>query len=117
MMHESPTRPEIFHARPEVVVVPDISPFSFTARQLIVPVGGCATTCLIHGAQAWRSGVSSNSATCLLKSGASRPGRQSFELDAFHASHAMRDLSVSKFIGSNPWSMANCVAPRPTIKV
>src|SRR5882757_11153413 len=39
---ESPTRPGIFHDKPEVVVVPLTSPFAFTARQLIVPVIGCA---------------------------------------------------------------------------
>src|SRR5262245_43571232 len=36
---ESPTRPGIFQASPEVVVTPEISPFASTARQLIVPVG------------------------------------------------------------------------------
>src|SRR5277367_4280723 len=40
MIGESPTRPAIFHARPLVVVQPDISPFEFSARQLIVPVIG-----------------------------------------------------------------------------
>src|SRR5260370_17775808 len=46
MMGESPTRPGIFHDNPDVVVVPEISPFSFTARQLIVPVGGLAITAI-----------------------------------------------------------------------
>src|SRR6202040_4134285 len=44
MMGESPTRPGIFHARPEVVVVAEISPLASTAMQGIVPVGGCAMT-------------------------------------------------------------------------
>jgi hypothetical protein len=34
---ESPTRPGIFHARPLVVVTPQISPLAFTPLQLIVP--------------------------------------------------------------------------------
>ena len=40
MMGESPTRPGIFQASPLVVVTPDISPFAFRLRQLMVPVGG-----------------------------------------------------------------------------
>src|ERR1043166_2213479 len=44
MIGESPTRPGIFQDNPEVVVVPEISPFAFTARQLIVPVGGYLIT-------------------------------------------------------------------------
>src|SRR2546430_7083395 len=42
-MGESPQRPGSFHARPLVVVAPDISPFSFNAEQLMVPCGGCIT--------------------------------------------------------------------------
>src|SRR5207249_10519580 len=34
---ESPERPGIFHARPLVVVTPQISPFALTPSQLIVP--------------------------------------------------------------------------------
>ena len=34
---ESPTRPGIFQASPDVVVTPEISPFSFKPRQLMVP--------------------------------------------------------------------------------
>src|ERR1700687_1818903 len=41
---ESPTRPGIFHERPEVVVVAEMSPFESTAMHGIVPVGGCAMT-------------------------------------------------------------------------
>ena len=33
MMGESPQRPGIFHARPLVVVMPDISPLGVTAEQ------------------------------------------------------------------------------------
>ena len=39
MIAESPTRPGIFQARPEVVVTDEISPPGVTALQLIVPVG------------------------------------------------------------------------------
>src|ERR1700722_6909296 len=41
---ESPTRPGIFQAKPDVVVVAEISPFSLTAMHGIVPVGGSAIT-------------------------------------------------------------------------
>ncbi len=44
MIGESPTRPGIFQARPEVVVVAEMSPFSLTAMHGIVPVGGSAMT-------------------------------------------------------------------------
>ena len=43
MMGESPQRPGSFQARPLVVVVPEISPFSFSAEQWMVPVGGNKT--------------------------------------------------------------------------
>jgi hypothetical protein len=43
MIGESPTRPGIFHAKPLVVVQPEISPFPFSAEQWIVPVGGKMT--------------------------------------------------------------------------
>jgi len=39
-MGESPQRPGIFQANPLVVVTLDISPFSLSTEQLIVPVGG-----------------------------------------------------------------------------
>src|ERR1700693_5636595 len=44
MIGESPTRPGIFHASPDVVVVAEMSPLASTAMQGIVPVGGCAIT-------------------------------------------------------------------------
>src|SRR5260370_7441243 len=44
MIGESPTRPGIFHERPDVVVVAEMSPFESTAKHGIVPVGGCAIT-------------------------------------------------------------------------
>src|SRR5579862_1526573 len=102
MIGESPTRPGIFHASPEVVVVPDISPFSFTARQLMVPVGGCLITLSIHGRSARSSGLSKSPARSFLKSGLSSPGRQSFDDDAFQPSHALRESSVRRFIVSKP---------------
>src|ERR1017187_7708817 len=48
MIGESPMRPAIFHARPLVVVTPDISPFEFSARQLMVPVMGWMAISLAH---------------------------------------------------------------------
>src|SRR2546426_8214728 len=96
MMGESPTRPAIFHASPEVVVVAEMSPFSLTAMHGIVPVGGCAMTLSIHGRSACFSGVSRSAAMCSFHSGLSIPGRQLNEDDAFHASHASRDFSVRR---------------------
>src|SRR5215467_11801857 len=88
MMGESPTRPGIFQARPEVVVVAEMSPFSLTAMQGMVPVGGSAIT---RSAYAIFSGSPLKSAeTCSFHSGESIPGRQLNEDDAFHASHNSR---------------------------
>src|SRR5579864_6497807 len=53
MMGESPTRPASLKARPEVVVVPEISPLSLSAEQWMVPVGGERTK---RTASARRSG-------------------------------------------------------------
>src|SRR5580700_6446792 len=100
MIGESPTRPAIFQARPEVVVVPETSPFSFTARQLMVPVGGCATSSAISERQACFCGVSKRPAIFSCQSGLSVPGRQFIEVLAFQASQARRDFSVVRL-----WSM------------
>src|SRR5271155_3134386 len=46
MIGESPSLPGIFHACPEVVVAPDISPFALTTEMWMVPVVGhntCST--------------------------------------------------------------------------
>src|SRR5262250_732064 len=98
---ESPTRPGIFHDKPEVVVVPEISPLSFTARQLMVPVGGSWMTSrarairVLSSSQmsASRARNSSESSGFLpreaafpLHSGLSMPGRQLNEVEAFQAS-------------------------------
>src|SRR6266404_7811009 len=98
MMGESPTRPGIFHASPEVVVVAEMSPFSFTAMHGIVPVGGCWTTRWAYASKAWSSGVSPKMADNLsFHSGLSMPGRQLSEVDAFHASQTLRECSVRRF--------------------
>src|SRR6202040_1487949 len=100
MIGESPTRPGIFHASPEVVVVAEMSPLASTAMQGIVPVGGCAITFWIWGSHAHFSGVSKITAICWLYpsiedfctySGLSIPGRQLNDVEAFHASHASRE--------------------------
>src|SRR6202035_3588527 len=66
MIGESPTRPGIFHASPEVVVVAEISPLASTAMHGIVPVGGCAITSWMCGNHARFSGVSKIAAICSL---------------------------------------------------
>src|SRR5438445_10731343 len=48
LIGESPTRPGLFHDRPEVLVVPERSPLAPTAVHGIVPVRGCAMTCLAY---------------------------------------------------------------------
>src|SRR5262249_3755497 len=106
MIGESPTRPGIFHDNPEVVVVPEISPFSLTAKQLIVPVGGFLITSSARAIKAssfaqisancsWNSPESSGffppDAVLPFHSGLSIPGRQLNELEAFHASQILRE--------------------------
>src|SRR5262249_28094665 len=120
----------IFHESPEVVVVPDISPFSFTARQLIVPVGGSLITSIARAISA--SSFPQISASCSrncsesrglfpldaalpVHSGLSMPGRQLNEGEAFHASQILRECSVSRFISSKPCATAKRRAPSPTI--
>src|SRR5260370_29847183 len=49
---ESPTLPGIFHAKPEVVVVAEMSPFSLIAIHGIVPVGGSAITFCAYASSA-----------------------------------------------------------------
>src|SRR5205809_680484 len=100
-MGESPTRPGIFQDNPEVVVVPETSPLSFTARQLIVPVGGLVITSMARAINtsscsqmsASRSRNSRESsgfrrpaaALFPFHSGLSIPGRQLNDVEAFHA--------------------------------
>src|SRR5258708_18150501 len=103
-MGESPMRPGIFHARPLVVVTPDISPLPFRARQLMVPVGGRMAISQAHASVA--SSACGNrflsSAVFLDLTGASRPSVQllwplASRNDCFHTSHARRAFSVSIF--------------------
>src|SRR5215469_11436727 len=109
---ESPTRPGIFHDNPEVVVVPLTSPLAFTARQLIVPVTGCA---IRSSAYAICSASPSNS--CVMysfHSGLSIPGRQLKLVFAFQASQIFRECSVSRFVSSKPSATPKRRAPSPT---
>src|SRR5438552_113231 len=82
MIGESPTRPGIFHANPDVVVVAEMSRFSLIAMHGIVPVGGRAIT---RSANAIFSRSPSKRADMWsFHSGESIPGRQLNEEDAFH---------------------------------
>src|SRR5260370_29076324 len=56
-----------FPRYPEVVVVPEMSPFTFTARQLIVPVGGSEITWIARAISA--SSCPHISASCSPTSG------------------------------------------------
>src|SRR5215831_5503515 len=106
---ESPTRPGIFHDNPEVVVVPEISPFSFTAKQLMVPVGGSLITSSARAISASSPPQISadREAVFPFHSGLSVPGRQLNEVAAFHANQIFRECSVSRFSSSNPSATAN----------
>src|SRR5258705_5283005 len=115
MMGESPIRPGIFQASPLVVVVPDISPLRFNARQLIVPVGGYFA---ISHAQASVFSSTSGKEAFSFFGGASRPSPQllcplASRSDFFHTSQAIRDLSVSRFCSSNPYALPKRPAPSP----
>src|ERR1051325_10310401 len=113
MIGESPTRPGILKARPLVVVVPEMSPRSLTARQFMVPVGGWAT---IRSARASSSGLSVNNELVGLVSGEARPGPQeSLSLmDSFHFNHTRRDSSVRRSSFLKPCARAKRRAPSPT---
>src|SRR5258707_7250019 len=102
MMGESPTRPGIFHAKPLVVVTPDISPRVFSAKQLMVPVGGRTAIFQAHASvsssasgnrpRRWAEGLTGTD-------GASRPSVQllwplASRRDWFQTSQARRDVSV-----------------------
>src|SRR5499425_994310 len=67
---ESPTRPGIFHASPEVVVTPEMSPLASTARQLIVPVGRSRKISRIRLLRAISSGVRITCEVLILPAGA-----------------------------------------------
>src|SRR5262245_47318472 len=57
---ECPPRPGIFHAMPDVVVTPEMSPLASTARQFIVPVGRLRRIPSIQALSATSSGESFN---------------------------------------------------------
>src|SRR5262245_3708417 len=118
---ESPTRPGIFHASPEVVVTPEISPLASTARQLIVPVGRSRRISSIRLLRAISSGESLVCEVFTLPAGAllRQLGPQpslGFRLSR-QASHFLRDSSVSKSCSLNPCLTANRKAPSPTNKM
>src|SRR5215475_8255244 len=113
MIGESPTRPGIFHARPDVVVTAEMSPFSLTAMQGIVPVGGLAMT---RSAKAIFFGSPSKRfEMCSFHSGESIPGLQLKDEEAFQANQILRELSVRRFWSSKPSATAKRRAPSPTI--
>src|SRR5262245_23478907 len=118
---ESPTRPGIFHAKPEVVVTPEISPFASTARQLIVPVGRLRRTSAIQALSATSSGERFTCEVFTFPAGAvlCQLGPQlscGFKLSR-HASHALRDSSVNKSSFLNPCLSAKCNAPSATSRI
>src|SRR5262245_11747455 len=118
---ESPTRPGIFHANPEVVVTPEISPLASTARQLIVPVGRLRNISPIQALNATSSGESFNCEVFAPPAGAvlCQLGPQlsfGFRLSR-HASHALRDFSVSKSSFLNPCLSAKRNAPSATSRM
>src|SRR5262249_33895169 len=104
MIGESPTRPAIFQERPLVVVTPDISPLLFSARQLMVPVGGFSATCMahsIHSGLALGKRRSSSDFFLAFSSGAERPGPQLLwpfgsRSDSLQTSQARRAFSVRR---------------------
>src|SRR5436305_3431065 len=118
MIGESPTRPGIFQARPLVVVTPDISPFGFKARQLMVPVGGWRAISQAQASVALSAAGKISLSRADGLSGASRPSVQLFaplgsRRDRFHTNHASRDFSVSRFSSAKPKALANRNAPSP----
>src|ERR1051325_3642817 len=100
MIGESPRRPAIFHARPLVVVVADISPFAFRAIQLIVPVGGFAATSNAHAISSSLASGNNRFISAIFFGGASTPDSQFVcplrsRISRFQVSQAMRERSVS----------------------
>src|SRR3569833_254232 len=106
MTGESPNRPGIYHAKPLVVDTPDISPLSFSARQLIVPYVGC---CAMRQAQAKvSSSICGKDCRRFLMGGMAShfklwsidsqllkpPGTRN---DCFQTNHAVLDFSVRRF--------------------
>src|SRR5438309_7469318 len=85
---ESPTRPGIFHDKPEVVVVAEMSPFASTAMHGIVPVCGCAITRSAYAI--WVSSPSKIAAICFFHFGESILDRPLNEDFAFNASQILR---------------------------
>src|SRR5262249_858151 len=121
MSGESPTRPGIFHASPEVVVTPEISPPALTARQLIVPVGRLYRTSSIRSLSAISSAEGLTRVPLLPLAVAVFKGlgpQASVGLSlSFHASHILRDSSVRRFSRLNPCLTANRNAPSPTSRM
>src|SRR4029077_2676823 len=107
MIGESPHRPAIFHARPLVVVMADISPFSFSEMQLMVPCGGLTATSYAQAmvSSSYCGKAFLNSPIFFGLGGPSTPDSQLVcpflsRISRFHMRHARRDLSVSR---SSSW--------------
>ena len=96
-MGESPTRPGIFHDKPEVVVVQPRSPWVSSTEQWIVPVTRLAMYSRTKAAT-FSSGGGSQS---------SLGSRVSFQ-----CSQICRASSVSRLISGKPWARANRGHPR-----
>src|SRR5262249_37532760 len=115
---ESPTRPGIFHAIPEVVVTPEMSPLASTARQLIVPVVRSRRIFSMGLGRLISAGESFAWEVLPLRGGAVlchlAPQKScGFRLSR-HASHFLRDSSVSKSWSLNPCLRAKRNAPSAT---
>src|SRR5262245_42686739 len=85
MIGESPIRPGIFHARPLVLVAPEISPRALTAEQCTVPVGGDRTFRIAVARYASRI---PSEAAIALQSGSSRRAGSAFDSGAVHSGAA-----------------------------
>src|SRR3954469_16070032 len=115
MIGESPNRPWIFQARPDVLTAADISPFRLSVMHGIVPVGGFKTysiACSRHSGSMPISAATSCkrlvrcSATGTFvkfvggfQFGSERLGTPQPRSDivSFQSSHILRERSVSRF--------------------
>ncbi len=138
-MGESPARPGIFHARPLVVVIPQMSPPAVTASTLVVPQNECSgmrpsrtMDRPASSAARWKARVRSRSSSRLrrMRSGSvsvrprsmprSRSSGSSQWLGSTrrrHSIHSARERSVFRSSSMvKPMSRANSFAPSPTIR-
>src|SRR5262249_9652843 len=108
MTGESPSRPGTLKKRPEVVVVPTISPLAVTASQLIVPCGRKSEVPYFSMYQRMSGSFSSSSPRSIQSS--------CVESFSFQYIQIFRERSVSRFSSGKPWAFANLSAPSPTRK-